>query len=68
MQLLGKLIDALADNSLPYLGYMDRNLLSNFKPHQIDEYIDVLNSAYSTLKTYPYQYKLSFDRCSEHFL
>ncbi|KPU75732.1 uncharacterized protein Dana_GF27958 [Drosophila ananassae] len=68
INLLGKLIDALADNSLPYLGYMDRNLLSNFKPHQIDEYIDVLNSAYSTLKTYPYQYKLSFDRCSEHFL
>ncbi|KAH8321452.1 hypothetical protein KR074_005089, partial [Drosophila pseudoananassae] len=68
LNILGHLIDALEEHSLPYLGYMDRNLLSNFKPQQLKEYIEILDSAYTTLKTYPHQYTLSYERCSSHFL
>ncbi|KAH8233759.1 hypothetical protein KR026_012093, partial [Drosophila bipectinata] len=68
INILGHLVDALEEHSLPYLGYMDRNLLSNFKPQQFNEYIDILDSAFTTLKTYPHQYNLSYERCSSHFL
>ncbi|KAH8254768.1 hypothetical protein KR032_012062, partial [Drosophila birchii] len=67
LQLLYDLCDALADQSLPYFLYEDLNLLSNFKPHQLAEYEKILNGAYTTLKTYPHQQTLSFERCSWHF-
>ncbi|XP_016979493.1 uncharacterized protein LOC108044848 [Drosophila rhopaloa] len=67
LDLLYDLIDALEDNDLSYISYGDLNLLTNFKPHQVLEYVSVLDSVYSTLKTYPYQYNLSYERCSWHF-
>ncbi|XP_017125003.1 uncharacterized protein LOC108144543 [Drosophila elegans] len=67
LDLLYDLIDALEDNDLPYFCYDELNLLSNFKPNQVIEYANVLNSVYKTLQSYPHQDNLSYERCSWHF-
>ncbi|XP_017038797.1 uncharacterized protein LOC108086406 [Drosophila ficusphila] len=68
LTLLYDLIDALKTNDLCSYFYDELDLLTNFNSEQLSEYANILNSAYSTLKTYPYQYKLSYERCSWHFL
>ncbi|XP_016994620.2 cyclic GMP-AMP synthase-like receptor 1 isoform X1 [Drosophila takahashii] len=67
LDLLYNLADAFNDHDLPYAIYGDLDLLSNFTPEKVIEYADVLNSTYRTLKTYPGQYNLSYERCSWHF-
>ncbi|KAH8263959.1 hypothetical protein KR038_010395, partial [Drosophila bunnanda] len=67
LNLLYDLCEALEDNSLPYYLYEELDLISDFKPHELTEYAAVLKKAYMTLKTYPYQENLSYERCSWHF-
>ncbi|KAH8280463.1 hypothetical protein KR018_007761, partial [Drosophila ironensis] len=64
---LATLIDDMENNQLTYFCNPDLNLLSHFQPQVLKDYINKLDSAYNTLKTYPYQYNLSYERCSEHF-
>ncbi|XP_039480522.1 uncharacterized protein LOC120444711 [Drosophila santomea] len=66
LDLLCDLADAFDNGHLPYF-LSDLNLLTNFNPNQLLSYSDALDSAYSTLKTYPGQDNLSFARCSWHF-
>jgi len=67
LQLLYDLVDAIQSNELSYFCYSDSNLLANLTPQNLVDYKNVLDSAYLTLKTYPGQYKLSYERCSWHF-
>nr|XP_016929474.1 uncharacterized protein LOC108009543 isoform X2 [Drosophila suzukii]XP_036668887.1 uncharacterized protein LOC108009543 isoform X2 [Drosophila suzukii] len=67
LDLLYDLVDAIQSNELSYFCYSDSNLLANLTPQNLVDYKNVLDSAYLTLKTYPGQYKLSYERCSWHF-
>ncbi|EDV56470.1 uncharacterized protein Dere_GG22654 [Drosophila erecta] len=67
LDLLYDLVDAFENRDLPYNLLEDLNLLTNFNPSQLLVYRDELDSAYSTLRTYPGQESLSYGRCSWHF-
>ncbi|XP_034480009.1 uncharacterized protein LOC117785860 [Drosophila innubila] len=67
LMLLSDLCDAFIDGHLSHVWDSRMNLLGDLKPAEMSRYTDVLCSAYNTLKSYPHQSSLSFERCQGHF-
>ncbi|XP_017069317.1 uncharacterized protein LOC108106625 [Drosophila eugracilis] len=68
LYLLEDLADAFDKDDLSYFCYEDLDLIPDFNTIELNEYANALNDAYMTLKTYPDQDRLSYGRCSSHFL